>query len=102
MPKRSGIYIRADVTDSRGLTVKGQPFDAVTVEPREQRVTLHIGGLPTGAQGRDFPMPADPSMLRDLVEALRMAADDVEAKCAKRGGPPGWRPPVVNGDLYGY
>lgn len=104
MPDRINDYIRSKVSDNRGFTVKGASFDAITVELGDRRITLHIGGLPTGIQSKNFPMPADPAMLRDLADALCMAADDVEARWAKRDGGQtlGWRPPVTEGDLYSY
>ena len=101
MAKKSGDYWRASLSDARGLTVEGEAFDAVSVETDlRQRVWLHIGGLQT-AQARSFVMPADPSLLRDLANALKKTAVDIEANGKKRsGGGPYAPPPCDAEDLY--
>jgi hypothetical protein len=100
--RRAGKYWHARLADNRGLTVDGEAFDGVTVgTDNRQRVYLYIGGLDK-AHGRDFVMPADPFLLRELAEALRRTAEDIQANWQKRCPPPApfSPPPVDPEDLY--
>jgi len=100
--KRAGRYWHAPLADNRGLTVDGETFDGVTVDTdNRQRVYLYIAGLDK-AQGRDFVMPAAPALLRELAEALRRTANDIEASWRRRcPSPLPFSPPPVDAeDLY--
>jgi hypothetical protein len=97
-----GQYWHAPLTDNRGLTVNGETFDGVSVgTDNYQRVSLYIAGLQK-AQGCVFEMPADPALLRELAEALKRTATDIEANWRKRCPPPGpfTPPPVEAKELY--